>query len=229
VIRAAAALSVAALFLVLPIPPNVSDVHAGAWLRAPQEIYAKAALFRVRGEDAFDEAGGSRALFDPALYERGRYLESGGSFYGEIGLARDVTLFGDLLLKIADNEAVGRGGAGDISGRSIGIPDLRAGVRLPVARGRVAAAIEPTVSIPLVKAGGGESGAPRIGSGTAAFAAALYAGTAIPSLNGYAQAGGGYRTRSGKPSDELFPELAKEVSHGRTGTDPAQQLVLFFR
>ncbi len=167
-------------------------------------MYAKASLFGVRGDQEFDDGGDLRPLFDPAFYERGRYLEFGGSFYGEVGLGRDVTLVGDMPIKFAETEAIGRGNVGDVAGRGFGIPEVRVGARLPLVRRRLAVAMEPSVTIPLVGVGVSDPDAPRLGSGTAAFAAAIAVGTAVPALKGYVQAGGGYRTRSGKPPDDWF-------------------------
>jgi len=200
----------------------VPTARAGAWLRAPGEVYARASLFGVRGEREFDAAGESRPLFDPALYERGRYLEVGGSFYGEIGLGRDVTLLGDLPIKLADTEAIGRGNTGDVTGRAFGIPEVRLGARLPLLRGRIVAAIEPSVAIPLVGIGVSDPEAPRLGSGTASFAAALAVGSAIPHWGGYVQAGGGYRTRGGKPPDDWFWDV-------EAGASPLRMLRLRLR
>lgn len=203
-IRAAAALTAAACFLLLPLPPNTRIGHAGAWLREPGEVYAKAAFFRVRGGEEYDASGAARPLDDPALYDDGRYLEAGGAFYAEVGIARDITLVADFLLKAASAEAWGRGGAGDIVGRSLGVPDVRLGARLPLVRGRVVAAFEPSVAIPVAGIGMRNPAAPRLGSGTAAFAATFSAGAGIPALGGYGQVSAGYRARAGKPPDDRF-------------------------
>jgi hypothetical protein len=210
--RSAAALLLALGFFLIPLSPSLC--RAGAWLRAPGEVYAKASLFRVRGEEEYTVEGAPRALFDPLFYERGRYQETGTGLYAEYGIGHDVTLIADALLKIADVDAVGHRGAGDLSAVSFGVPDVRVGVRLPLARGRLVAAIEPSAAIPIEGTSGGGNGAPRIGTGTAAFAAAVSLGAGLPVLRGYAQAGGGYRARAGKPPDEWFWDLEAGASPG---------------
>lgn len=211
---AAARPAAAILLLLFALPPAPSPCRAGAWLRAPGEIYAKASLFRVRGDEEYAADGSPRALFDPAFYERGRYQETGSGLYAEYGLGRDVTLIADAILKVADVDAAGRRGAGDRSAVSFGIPDVRLGVRLPIARGRLVAALEPSVAVPIEGTSAGGDEAPRIGTGSAAFAAGASLGAGLPALRGYAQAGGGYRARAGKPSDEWYWDLEAGASPG---------------
>jgi hypothetical protein len=77
-------------------------------------------------------------------------------------------------------------------------------------------AIEPSVSIPLVRAGTDDPDAPRLGTGSAAFTASIAAGTALPRLRGYVQAGGGYRVRAGKsPNDRFWDAEAGVAPRGR--------------
>lgn len=172
----------------------------------------KAALFRARGVEEFDAAGNRRPLFDPATVESGRYLESGGSLYLEHGISRDATLFAGAFLKLADLEAYDHEVASDVRGLSIGIPDLYLGARLPIARGRLAAALEPSLSIPLQAVNRRTDEAPAIGSGSASFAMGAAVGHSLPVANGYAQAGAGYRTRAGKASDEWYGDAEAGLS-----------------
>jgi hypothetical protein len=188
---------------------------AGAWLRAPGETYAKAALFRLRGGEEFDGAGNPRPLFDPVTVESGRYLESGASVYAEHGLSRDATLFGSAILKIADLEAYDRDVASDVRGLSIGIPDLYLGARFPLSRGAWAAALEPTISIPLQAVDRRTEDSPQIGTGSASFALAAAVGHSLPLANGYAQVGAGYRARAGRVSGEWFGDAEAGASPWR--------------
>lgn len=194
--------------------PPVPHASAGAWLRAPGETYAKAAIFRNRGVEEYDGAGERRPLFDPALVESGRYLESGGSLYAEHGLSRDVTLFASAILKIADLEARDREVAAEVRGLSIGIPDLHIGARLPLSRGRWAAALEPSLSIPLEAVDRLSERSPRIGTGSATFALGAAVGRSLPVAHGYAQAGAGYRARAGREPDEWFGDAEAGISPG---------------
>ncbi|HEU4724747.1 MAG TPA: hypothetical protein VFU59_05540 [Candidatus Eisenbacteria bacterium] len=172
----------------------------------------KASFFRSRGVEEFDDAGDPRPLFDPAVVESGRYLESGASLYAEHGVGRDVTLIASALLKVADLEARDRDVAGDTQGLSYGIPDLHLGARLPLARGRWAAAVEPSVSIPLRAVDRRTSDSPRIGSESASFSLGASVGSAVPVANGYAQVGAGYRARAGRASDEWFADAEAGVA-----------------
>jgi hypothetical protein len=146
------------------------------------------------------------------VVESGRYLESGGSLYAEHGLSRDVTLFAGALLKMADFEARGREVASDIRGVSIGIPDVLVGARFPLSRGAWAAALEPNVSIPIQAVERMTEAAPRIGSGSASFAAGAAVGRSLPVGNGYAQIGAGYRARAGKAPDEWYGDAEAGLS-----------------
>lgn len=184
----------------------------GAWLRAPGESYVKAALFRSRGVEEFDVAGNARPLFDPAVFESGAYRETGSSLYAEYGLAPDVTLVAGLLLKVAELDARDREVAGDLHGLSIGIPDLQLGARLPLARGRWAAALEPSLSIPLRAVDRANDDSPRIGSESASFALGAALGRSLPIAGGYAQLSAGYRARAGSSSDEWFGDAEVGVS-----------------
>ncbi len=183
-------------------------------MRAPGETYAKASIFRTRGDEEFDAAGARQPLFDPALVEEGRYLESGASVYAEHGLTRDVTLVASVLIKVADIEAVDRQVTSDVRALSFGIPDLRFGARLPLTRGKVVAALEPGVTLPLQAVERRTDDSPRIGGQSTSFALGASIGTSLPTGGGYVQAGGGYRARSGKPPDEWFgdAEMGMEIA-----------------
>ena len=196
----------ALVLLLLPLVSPVRRASAGAWLRAPGETYAKAAIFRSRGTEEFDENGNRRPLFDPLLVESGRYLESGASLYVEHGLSRDVTLVASALLKVADLEARDREVASDVRGLSYGIPDLHLGARLPLTRRRWVAALEPSFSIPLRAVDRQTPSSPRIGSESASFALGAAVGRALP-VGGYGQASVGYRLRAGQASNEWFADL----------------------
>lgn len=164
--------------------------------------------------EEFDGAGNRRPLFDPAVVESGRYIESGGSLYAEHGLSRDVTLFAGALLKMADLEAYDREVASEVRGLSIGIPDVHIGARLPLSRGAWAAALEPGVSIPLQAVDRRTEEAPRIGNGSASFALSAALGHSLPLANGYAQAGAGYRARAGRAPDEWYGDAEAGLSPG---------------
>lgn len=138
--------------------------------------------------------------------ESGRYLESGASLYAEHGLSRDVTLVAGALLKIADLEAFDREVAGDVRGLSYGIPDLQLGARLPLSRGRWAAALEPGFSLPLRAVSRSTPASPRIGSESASFSLGVAVGRSLPA-GGYGQASAGYRLRAGQASNEWFADL----------------------
>jgi hypothetical protein len=160
----------------------------------------------------FDGAGKRRPLFDTNVVESGRYLESGASLYLEHGLTRDVTIIASTLLKIADLEADDREVAGDIRGLSFGIPDLQLGARLPLLRGRWAAALEPAVSIPLRAVERLNSDSPPLGSKSASFSLSAAVGRSIPVASAYGQASAGYRLRAGQASDEWFADAEAGLS-----------------
>jgi len=198
---------VIAVQVAVPLP-----AHAGAWLRAPGETYVKASFFLGRGADQFDGGGRVGPLFDPLRVESGRYREVGSGLYAEYGVSRDLTLFADALLKVADLESIDRRVAFDVGGVSFGIPGLRLGARLPVARGRVKAALEPSVALPLEALGHSQSGAPPLGTPSAALALAASVGAALPVMQGYAQGSAGYRARAGREPDEWFGDVEAGVA-----------------
>jgi hypothetical protein len=184
-----------------------APAEAGPWLRAIGETYAKGSLFRTQGDEEFDLSSARRPLFDPDVVEAGRYVESGAGLYVEYGLTRDVTLLASTLLKVADLRADDHQVSSDVRGLSFGMPDLRIGARLPLARGRAPMALEPSVTFPVNAVDRRSDDAPRIGSRSASFALGASIGTGVPAIRGYAQATLGYRLRAGKPSDEWFGDV----------------------
>jgi hypothetical protein len=169
---------------------------AGAWLRAPGETYVKASFFLGHGVDQFDGGGGVGPLF----------------LYAEYGVSRDLTLFADGLLKVADLKSIDRRVAFDVGGVSFGIPGVRLGARLPVARGRVRAALEPSVTLPLEALGRSQSGARPLGTPSAALALAASVGAAVPLMQAYAQGSAGYRARAGREPGEWFGDVEAGVA-----------------
>jgi len=199
-----------------------SDARAGAWARGRGEAYAKASVSFLKAEEMFDDAGQVRPLFDPALYERSRYVEHGSSLYVEYGLFDALTLLGSLPLKLVEQDADGLTGAGDLHGEAFGLADLHLGARLPLHRGRWAAAIEPDLKIPLRGAPEVVSTAPTLSTGITDFGAALYLGTSAPRVRGYGQGSIGYRIRGGRTAEEEYWDL-------EAGVEPASGLRVRFR
>jgi hypothetical protein len=180
---------------------------AGAWLRAPGETYAKSSFFRTRASDQYDGQGRVGPLYDPLRVTSGSYDETGANVYVEHGVSRNLTLIADALVKVADLRVDDRRVASNVGGVAYGIPDLRVGARLPLARGAVVAALEPSVSFPLRFVGRSSPAAPELGTPSAAFALAASAGAATAALQGYAQGSAGYRARAGREADEWFGDF----------------------
>jgi len=185
--------------------------RAGAWLRAPGETYAKAALYVTRGSDQLGANGDIEPLFASPTIESGSYREIGGSFYLEHGVSRGLTLFTDAVLKTAELETNDRMAASDAGDVSFGLPAIRVGGRIPLARGLarhgVVTALEPSVTFPLRAVGRSSSASPEIGSPSAAFALSASVGASIPFLRGYAQASVGYRVREGNAPNERLADF----------------------
>ena len=199
-----------------------SDARAGAWARGRGEAYAKASVSYLKAEEMFDDSGDPRPLFDPALYERSRYVERGSALYVEYGAFRLLTLLGSLPLKLADQDADGLAGSGDLHGEAFGFADLHLGARVPLHRGRWAAAIEQDLKIPLRGTPEVVSTMPTLSTGFTDFGAALCLGTSLPSLRGYGQGSIGYRIRGGRTAEEKYWDL-------ETGLEPARVLRVRFR
>ena len=184
-----------------------TDARAGAWARNRGEAYAKASVSYLKSEEMFDDSGDLRPLFDPALYDRSRYAERGSALYVEYGLFDALTLLGSLPLKIVEQDADGLYGAGDLHGEAFGFADLHLGARVPLHRGRWAAAIEPDLKIPLRGAPEIVSTAPTLSTGITDFGAALCLGTSVPRVRGYGQGSIGYRIRGGRTAEEEYWDL----------------------
>lgn len=196
-----AALGIVALGLATP-----GSAGAGPWLREPGETYVKAGLFLTSGSEQFDRTGAVTPLFDPATVASGRYQEIGANVYVEHGLYRDFTLVVDALFKSASLESDGFRATDDRRGTSYGIPDLRVGGRLPLSRGPLIAAFEPSIQFPLRAVGRSSPDAPALGTPSAAFTGAVSAGVSVPRLGVYVQGSGGYRLRAGREPNEWLAD-----------------------
>ncbi|HEY6221872.1 MAG TPA: hypothetical protein VIX13_04985 [Candidatus Eisenbacteria bacterium] len=199
-----------------------SDARAGAWGRSRGEAYAKASVSYLKAEVMFDDSGKLRPPFDPALYDRPRYVERGSALYVEYGVFDALTLLGSLPLKIVEQDADGLAGAGDLHGEAFGFADVHLGARLPLHRGRWAAAIEPDLKIPLRGTPDVVSTEPTLSTGFTDFGAALCLGTSLPRVHGYGQGSIGYRIRGGRTAEEEYWDL-------EAGLEPTRVLRARFR
>jgi len=216
----------------VPLPPIIlavtfltvwsSDARAGAWARSRGEAYAKASISYLKAEEMFDDSGELRPPFDPALYARPRYVERGSALYVEYGLFDALTLLGSLPLKLVDQDAEGLSGAGDLHGEAFGFGDLHLGARLPLHRGRWAAAIEPDLKIPLRGAPETASSEPALSTGFTDFGASFCLGASMPRVRGYGQGSIGYRIRAGRTAEEEYWDF-------EVGFEPAHVLRVRFR
>jgi len=197
------------------------DARAGAWARGRGEAYAKASVSYLKAEEMFDDSGERRPLFDPALYERTRYAEHGSALYVEYGVFDALTLLGSLPLKLVEQDADGLSGAGGLHGEAFGLADIHLGARVPLHRGRWAAAIEPDLKVPLRGAPQTVSTAPTLSTGLIDFGAALCLGTSLPRLRGYGQGSVGYRIRAGRTAEEEYWDF-------EAGLEPARLLRVRF-
>jgi hypothetical protein len=170
----------------------------------------------------YDASGNVRPLLDPAMFEHPRYTELGAALYVEYGLLDALTLLGSLPLKHVDQDAEGVTGAGDLHGETFGFGDAHLGARVPLRRGRWAAAVEPDLKIPLRGDPGAGTSDPALGTGFADFGAALSIGVGLPRVHGYAQGSVGYRIRGGRTAEETYWDL-------EIGLEPAQPLRVRFR
>ena len=170
----------------------------------------------------YDDSGKFRPLFDPGLYENPRYTERGSALYVEYGLFRALTILGSLPLKLVEQDADGLPGTVDIHGETFGFGDLHLGARVPLVRGRWAAAIEPDLKIPLRGAARAGSPDPALSTGFADFGASLCLGASLPRIRGYGQGSGGYRIRSGRIADEAYWDV-------EVGSEPVRGLRVRFR
>jgi hypothetical protein len=166
----------------------------------------KAGLFLSRGTEQFDRTGAVAPLFDPATVASGNYQEIGANVYVEHGLYRDFTLVVDALLKSASLESDGYRASDDRQGTSYGIPDLRVGGRLPLSRGPLIAAFEPSIRFPLRAVGKSSPDAPALGTPSAAFTGVVSAGVSVPRGGAYIQGSGGYRLRAGREPNEWLAD-----------------------
>jgi hypothetical protein len=220
--RAVRALLVSTLpaALLLIACPNAAS--AGAWARDHGEAYAKASISYLEAEEMYDDSGRLRPIYDPGLYENPRYTEHGSALYVEYGLFRSLTLVGSVPLKLAEQDAVGINAAADIHGETFGFGDLHLGARVPLVRGRWAAAIEPDLKIPLRRAPEEGSPDPALSTGFTDFGASLYLGASLPRVHGYGQGSFGYRIRSGNTAEEEYWDL-------EVGVEPTRVLRVRFR
>ncbi len=206
-----------ASFLAWPSP-----AWAGAWARERAEVYAKASASRLDGDEMYDASGNVAPLFDPALYENARYGEVSASLYMEYGLWSALTLTGSLPLKAADQKADGMPGVADLDGETFGFGDAHFGTRVPLHRGRWAAALECDLKIPLYGLPDAGSFDPALGTGFVDFGASLSVGASLPGVAGYGQGSFGYRVRGGSTAEETYWDL-------EVGLEPANALRLRFR
>ncbi len=181
-----------------------SPASGGAWARDLGEAYAKASVARLEAREMFDASGAVRPILDPATYDQPRYTELGTALYVEYGLLGALTLVGSLPLKEVTQEAGGRFGAGGLYGETFGFGDFHLGLRVPLHRGRWAAAAEPDLKISLRRDAPSGSSDPALGTGFTDFGAALSIGAGIPRVRGYAQGSAGYRIRGGRTAEEIY-------------------------
>jgi hypothetical protein len=170
----------------------------------------------------YDASGHVRPLLDPATYEHPRYTELGAALYVEYGLLDALTLLGSLPLKLVDQDAEGVVGAADVHGETFGFGDAHLGARVPLRRGRWAAAVEPDLKIPLRGSPRAGTSDPALGTGLVDFGAALAIGAGLPRVHGYAQGSAGYRIRGGRTAEETYWDL-------EVGLEPARLLRVRFR
>lgn len=200
-----------------------SHARAGAWARDRGEAYAKASVSALKAHELYDDSGHLQPLFDPALYQNGRYTESGSALYVEYGLFRALTLLGSLPLKIVEQNAEGVPfGTGDLHGETFGFGDLHIGARVPLVRGRWAAAVEPDLKIPLRGEPDAGSPDPALSTGLTDLGVALCLGGSLPRIRGYGQGSVGYRVRSGRTPEEKYWDL-------EVGIEPVRALRARFR
>jgi hypothetical protein len=199
-----------------------SVAWSGAWARDPGEAYAKASLASLKASEMYDASGTVRPLLDPATYADPRYQEVSAALYVEYGLFKALTLVGSLPVKDALQESEGLSGAGGTYGETFGFGDGHLGARVPLHRGRWAAAVEPDLKIPLHPTPEAGSSDPALGTGLVDFGAAVYVGAGIPSVRGYAQGSAGYRIRGGHTAEETYWDL-------EVGFEPAKPFRARFR
>ncbi len=196
------------LVLIHAIPVALPGAaRAGAWARERGEAYVKASVSALHAEEMYDAQGSVRPLLDPVLYENTEYGELGAALYAEYGLLPALTLIASLPVKVAQQEADGRFGAGGIYGQELGFGDARLGARLPLHRRGWAAALESDLKVPLYDNPRVQTSAPMLGSGFVDAGAGLSLGLGLPSIRGYGQGTVGYRIRGGGTPEELYWDL----------------------
>jgi hypothetical protein len=209
----------ATLLVCLLVLPEAA--RGAAWTREPGEVYAKASAAWLHASEMYDETGAVRPIQDSLSFADPSYRELTASLYVEYGLVRALTLIASLPLKIAEQDAAGRGFAGDIDGETMGFGALRLGIRAPLQRGSVRISIEPEWHIPLYGEPEGVED-PPLGTGFMDLGAALSAGAGLPPISGYAQATAGYRLRGGSTPEETFWDA-------EVGAEPVPRLMLRVR
>jgi len=186
----------------------------GPWLPAPGEYYSElqAGLFSA---DTYHDARSHRAVLALGGVEEARSLRS----YNEIGWKKGAS----VILGIPAASVTRRSGRGEVSRTETGLADIQLGLRIRMAEGASAAALEFNYFAPagytrkylltssqiawadttlcrgLDEADSAncvrQVAAPRLGSGQQELTAAIHWGMAIKGWNGFVQLSHGYRHR----------------------------------
>ena len=130
-------------------------VHAGPWLPGPGHFYLELREQLVTTTQGFDAHGTRRPLstYDGAgLATHARLLDAQSVLYTEIGLATRLAVVADLVL--LRSITLPRGGQSTAS--TIGVGDLRAGLRVKLLDEEVSCALEARLGVPTGKSDGAQ-------------------------------------------------------------------------
>lgn len=197
--------------------------RGGPWLPPPGDYHSdfSGGFFSA---DSYHDASGNRAPLAFGGVEERRSILA----YNEIGWKKSAS----IILGIPVESVTRRSAGGEVNRTDTGISDLQLGMRIKMAEGATAAALELTWYPPagynrkyLLSANGvayadagecaGLTGAdsincvrqgapPRLGSGEQELSAAIHWGTAIRRYNGFVQVSQGYRYRGQLAGQALF-------------------------
>lgn len=197
--------------------------QGGPWLPAPGDFQStfQGGFFSA---DTYHDAHGNRALLTLGGFEERRSLMA----INEIGWKKGAS----VIVGIPVESATRRTAFGELSRTETGISDLRLGLRIKMAEGATATALDLTWKAPAgynrkyqlspdllayadatVCAGltGADSvncvrqlAPPHLGSGEQEVAAAIHWGTTIKRFNGFLQVSHGYRNRGDLAAQALF-------------------------